>query len=212
MEATASRYEFRVWAEQLGATETLLRALSDPGPIRESVETYLAAATSTEVNAKVRDGLLDVKTLVMTRDGFEQWTPRTKATFPISAEMLSSELFPLWGIEPPPLLRSHFSLEQLIDEVIESQIGLAAVAVEKRRHALTINGCIAEVADVVIADRAIQTAAIESADLAALHEAVVRVGLDLSPNTSYPRIISETLGWSGPNDSPDSSGGANRWP
>jgi hypothetical protein len=147
------------------------------------------------VNAKVRDDLFDVKTLESTRDGFERWSPGNKATFPLSAAWLRAEILPLWQLESPRLLRLDYTSQQLIDEVVDPHPELAAMPVQKLRHAFTLDGCIAEVADVAIGSRALQTAAIESADLDALRASVERTGLTTATNTSYPKIIRETLGW-----------------
>ena len=64
--------------------ELALAALA-PVSISESDETYLL--TSTDLNVKIRDSLLDVKALKKAdRDGLEQWSPVLKTTFPLAPE------------------------------------------------------------------------------------------------------------------------------
>jgi hypothetical protein len=211
MEPIAARYEFRIWGEELDTTIALMRSISTAGATRESVETYLPSRASRAVNTKLRSDLLDVKTLEQTQNGFEQWTPRLKTGFPVSSATLREELFPLWRLESPRLQRTAYTERQLIDEVVDAHDDLESITVEKRRHALTLDGCIAEVAEVVIGQRALQTAAIESADIDALRSAVTRAGLERAQNTSYPQIISATLGWTGTDPTSQTPGQAGSW-
>ena len=190
----SSRFEFRVWAEDLSGVVSRLRLAADAGPTRESDEIYLAAATTVEVNVKVRAGLLDIKLLDTIQDGFERWRPIDKRGFPLPAAWLRQTLFPLWRLEPQ-LERGEYALDEFITEVTARDARLAAVTVHKLRHALSFDGCIAEVADVAVDGLPLQTAAIEAADLEALRTAVDRIGLAASDNTSYPRIIHDVLGW-----------------
>jgi len=209
--ASTSRSEFRVWGENLDGVAARFQSLSPPGPVRESLEVYLVAATTVEVNVKVRADLLDVKTLNAFIDGMEQWTPRTKTDFPVSAEFLAGQLFPLWKLQPPVLARPAYSLEQLIDDVVSPHPDLAAIDVTKRRSAYTVNGCIAEVAEVGLNGRMLQTAAIESVDLSALREAVVMGGLGDFVNTSYPRLIHRLLGMNSSAETSEGSLGDSHW-
>jgi exopolyphosphatase/guanosine-5'-triphosphate,3'-diphosphate pyrophosphatase len=193
---TPSRFEFRVWGEDLSAAGAQLRALSRPGPTRTTDELYLAAVTTAIVNVKVRSDLLDIKTLDLIVDGLEQWHPIEKLEFPVAAGWVQTRLFPLWRLEPPELARSTYTLNMLIDEVVALEPQLAAVAVHKQRHALSLNGCIAEFAEVTIAQRKLQTVALESADPQQLRDSVELAGLGAATNTSYPRAIHSVLGWS----------------
>jgi hypothetical protein len=191
---TAARFEFRAWAGRLGAVGDLLESLSECLDVNETAETYLVATTTVDVNAKVRADLLDIKVLVGVRDVFEQWTVHRKAAFPVAAAVLRDDLFPLLGLAPPALRRDAYSLPQLIDEVVAVEPNLAAVDVTKRRRRYTVNTCAAEIADVAIGDRRLQTVAVESADLPAVREAHRMLGLGRFENVSYPRAIRGTLG------------------
>lgn len=197
MGPTPSRFEFRIWGEDLSAATSGLRSLSHPGPTRTTDEIYLAAATTATVNVKVRSDLLDIKTLELVVDGLEQWHPVEKLEFPVGAGWVETKLFPLWELEPPRLARRTYTVNTLIDELIAPEPHLAAVAVHKRRQGMSLNDCIAEFADVTIAERQLQTAAIESTDSQLLRETVDLVGLTATTNTNYPRAIHSVLGWSG---------------
>lgn len=188
-----ARYEFRVWADRLDELGGRLRPLAEPLEVRESTDTYFVSTSAVDANPKARADLLDIKVLVGVREGFEQWGVRLKAEFPIEAELLRAELFPLLGLTPPLLEREEYSLSQLA-EVVDAHPDLAAVEVTKRRQMHAVNGCIAEITDATIAEHEIQTVAVESTDLSALTDVRRALGLDGHDNVSYPRAIRNVLG------------------
>ena len=194
MDTIEARYEWRIWDDDLGEVDARIRSLSECHGTRHSTETYLVSRADTGVNPKIRDDKLDIKVLVAVEEGYEQWQPRLKATFPVSDELLRTDLFPLLGLEPPRLDRVTYELADFLHDVVDPDPDVAAVEVVKVRHAFTVTGCIAEVADVTIAGRALQTASVESGDLDALGEARRATGLDRYENVSYPRIIRDTVG------------------
>lgn len=189
-----ARFEFRVWGDRLDELGGRLRSLSELLEVRESSETYLVSTEAVDVNPKARADLLDIKTLVGIREGFEQWGVRLKAEFPVDAAVLSNELFPLLGVAPPTLVRSEYTLSQLVDELAAPHPNLAAVEVAKRREMHTVSRCIAEITDATIAGHEQQTVAVESADLDDLRRARRALGLDGHKNVSYPRAIRDALG------------------
>jgi len=193
MHTVEARYEWRVWGRRLDEIDATVRSLSECLGTQESTETYVASAATTSVNPKARADRLDVKVLVATQDGYEQWQPRLKVAFPVTADLLATELFPLLELEAPHLGRKAYSQSQLIETVIDPHPGLTAVRVEKHRRAYEILGCLAEVADVAIAGQSLQTASVESVDLEALREAGRVTGLAARNNVSYPQMIRKTL-------------------
>lgn len=194
MSSIQPRFEFRTWAESLDDVHERIEALSACLAVRESTETYIVSSTTTSANPKVRTGRLDVKVLLAVREGFEQWEPRLKASFPIAAELLREELFPLLALPAPVLQREHYSFESFM-AIVESSDDMSAVKVTKRRQAFTVAECITEFAQVEIAGRKLQTAAIESVDTGALKEARRLTGLDAHDNINYPTVIRQTIGW-----------------
>ena len=194
MSSIQPRFEFRTWAESLDGVRDRIEALSACLATRESSETYIVSSTTTRVNPKVRTGRLDVKVLLAVREGFEQWEPRLKASFPIATELLREELFPLLALPAPVLDREHYSFKSFMG-IIERSDDMSAVEVIKRRRAFTIAECIAEFAQVEIAGRKLQTAAIESVDTGALKEARRLTGLEAYDNINYPTVIKQTIGW-----------------
>jgi len=195
MDTTEPRYEWRAWADRLDEVAARVGALSECHETRRSAEVYIVSRAATDANPKVRDRRLDIKVLRAIRDGFEKWDVHLKSEFPVPAGLLSAQVFPLLGIAPLQLHREQYSPSQLLDELVNPHPDLAAVEVKKRRNSYTVNGCIAEVADVDIGSRHLQTVAVESVDLEALREARRLTGLNRYDNVNYPRAIRQTLGW-----------------
>ncbi len=195
MSPVEPRFEFRAWADRLDAVESRIRALSECHQSRESTETYIVSIAAVNANPKVRENQLDIKVLVATREGFEQWEPRLKASFPIPAVLLRDELFPLLGQPAPALEPGSLSVAEFLDDVVGRCDGVTGVEVAKRRRAFTVNGCITEFADVSIAGVELQTAAVESVDIGALQDARRLTGLDAYDNVNYPTAIKRAIGW-----------------
>ncbi len=188
------RYEFRAFAQNFGMVETKMRKLSKCAMIRESAETYIVSAGNNQNNTKIRDAKMDIKELVEIKDGLERWNPRMKGEFPMSAEMLTKEVFPAFQVEMPALKRDEYTLEQYLSEVIIPHPDLAAVSVFKRRFAFTINGCITEIAQLLINGAAIQTVAVELEDIQAILKAKEILGLTEYENVNYLLGIKRVIG------------------
>ena len=140
------RWEWRTFGERFGEADTRFAAL-EPERVQESDEVYLVS-TESDASVKVRDGLMDVKHLEdVNEDGLEQWIPVMKATFPLPAAEVGSVLAAL-GVAVPPLSRSTYSLDELVDEVVRPNANLLAVPVHKRRERYTLGGCMAELTEV----------------------------------------------------------------
>jgi len=189
-----ARFEFRVWGDRLDGVSDWLGALAEAGEVRESAETYVVSTVALDANPKVRDDLLDIKRLVDVRDGFEQWTVHRKVVFPVGARELADDFFPLLGVAPSSLDREAYTMSDLVDELVAPHPDLAAVDLTKRRQMYMVDACSAEVSQVRIRGRTIQTAAIESTDLDALREVRLGLGLETNDNVSYPRAIRALLG------------------
>ncbi len=178
------RWEWRWFGRRFGPAESRLAALA-PGAVQESSETYLLSGAGD--NVKVRDALMDIKVLrEVDGNGLEQWTPVMKAAFPLPADEVA-KVFAALRLDPPPLRRASYDLEQFIDELAVPSGRIRAVSVQKRRTRYTVGGCMAELSAVVANGRPTRTIAVESEDAAAVNAAVRSLGLDGYVNTSYPR-------------------------
>jgi len=188
------RYEFRTFAQNFGMVETKMRKYSKCEMIRESGEIYIVSAANDLNNTKIRDDKMDIKELVDKKQGLERWNPRMKGGFPMKAEMIKSQVFPAFEVEAPGFKRDEYTLEQYLDELILPHNQLTAVRVFKRRFAFTVNGCITEIAHLLINGAAIQTVAVELEDLDAILKAIDMLGLTEYENTNYLLAIKRIIG------------------
>jgi exopolyphosphatase/guanosine-5'-triphosphate,3'-diphosphate pyrophosphatase len=184
------RWEWRWFGHRFGPAEARLATLT-PGAVQESSETYLLSGTGD--NVKVRDALMDIKVLRETSsDGLEQWTPVMKAGFPLPAAEVV-KVFAALRLDPPPLRRASYDLEQFIAELAVPSGRIRAISVQKRRVRYTVGGCMAELSEVVADGKPTRTIAVESEDPAAVIAAVHSLGLSGYLNTSYPRGLAALL-------------------
>jgi len=153
--------------------------------VQLSRETYLLSGAGD--NVKVRDALMDIKVLrEVNQDGLEQWTPVMKAGFPLPAAEVT-KVFEALRLDPPPLPRASYDLEQFIEELAVPSGRIRAISVQKRRVRYTVGGCMAELSEVVADGKPTRTIAVESEDATAVIAAVRSLGLGGYVNTSYPR-------------------------
>jgi hypothetical protein len=188
------RFEFRAFAQSFGIVEEKMRLQSPVDQIRESLEIYIMSAGNNENNTKVRNDLMDIKVLVQVQKGLEQWNPRMKGQFPMSAEIIKNEVFPAFGVKMPEFKRDAYTLEQYIHEIIKPHPDLAAVNVFKRRMGFTVNGCIAELAEVYVNGARIMTANLESTEVDAILEAKKMIALTDFENVNYLLAIKRVIG------------------
>ena len=188
------RYEFRTFAQNFGIVETNMRKLSKCEMIRESSEIYIVSATNDENNTKIRDNKMDIKVQVERKQGLEQWNPRMKGEFPMKKEIIQRDVFPAFGVTEPQFNRDVYTLEQYLEEIIIPHAQLAAVSVFKRRFAFTINGCIIEIAQLLINGAAIQTVAVELENVDAILKAIDILDLNNYENINYLLAIKRIIG------------------
>lgn len=185
MEKIIPRWEWRTFGDTFGESEKRFAAFT-PEKVRESSEIYILSAVSND-NTKIRDLLMDIKTLQqVNEDGLEQWKPIMKGAFPLPAAEIA-KVFGAFRVEPPAFARTAYTLEQFVNELVKPSRHLRAVDVKKVRTGYTINGCIAEMAEVTADGRKTRTVAIESEDPAKVIATVRELALDRLPNINYLR-------------------------
>lgn len=190
MAAIVPRWEWRTFGSTFGAAEEVFARLT-PGEPKESDELYLFSEPAG--NAKIREDLMDVKVLrEVDANGLERWEPVMKAGFPLAAAEVS-DVFDALRLPPPRLDRASYTLDQLLTEIVGPGNLLRAVKVHKRRVRYRIDGCMAEITEVVAEGRPIRTIAIESEDAAGVIAAVRSAGLGGYVNTSYPKALAALL-------------------
>ncbi len=137
---------------------------------------------------------MDIKVFIEKREGLEQWNPRMKGEFPMQTDLLKREVFPAFGVAAPDFKRVEYTLQEYLDEIIFPHPQLTAVNVFKLRFAFTVNGCIAESAQLLINGAAIQTVAVEHTDITAILKAKEMLGLQEYENVNYLRAIKRIIG------------------
>ncbi len=185
------RYEFRVWAEMLAPLREQLERLASPKKT-VSQETYLVSATTDKCNAKIRADLMDIKILVSEDRGLEQWNPILKATFPLEASVVATQVFPSLQLPPPVLTRSQYTLEEFLGDVMRGEPRITIVDVSKTRYQFSIGVCAAEYAQITLNGIPRDTVAVESVDPDAVLKLVGQLGVR-EANTSYIREIKSAL-------------------
>lgn len=181
------RYEFRVWGADLGTIRKKLEQLATPKETK-SQETYLISSATEKCNAKIRDGLMDIKVLVAEDRGLEQWEPILKAGFPLERSIVAEQVYPNLQLPAPALRKPAYELREFLDEVMRPQPGVTVVEVFKTRYQFSVGSCAAEYAQVTLNGTPQDTVAAESVDPDAVLELVEKLGIS-DTNTSYIREI-----------------------
>lgn len=186
------RWEFRTFTNDLGVAEENIRKHPE-GKTRESDEVYILSEVSMD-NTKVRDDLMDIKTLQqVNEDRLEQWLPIMKGTFPLPVSEIE-KVFKCFKVAVPKFVRSEYTFDQYLKEVIAASSLLKAVNVHKKRTGFTINNTIVEIAEVTVDGKTIKTAAVEMEDPELVIKTVKELGLDKFPNINYLRGLKNLVG------------------
>jgi hypothetical protein len=194
MQEIQARYEFRAFAQNFGLIEEKMRKLSKFEKFRESSEIYILSAENNAHNIKIRHDTLDIKVLVKEEQGLQQWHPKMKTGFPIKIEVVRDEVFSALSVAVPQFKRSEYSFRQYLEDIIQPHPDLTIARVFKRRFGYTIDGCISEIAELLINGAAIKSIAVESLDVGAVMRAKEILGLQEYENVSYPMAIKRILG------------------
>lgn len=186
MGAPADRWEWRAFATDFGDAEARIRSV--PGDVRDSRETYIVSARSS-ANTKIRDGVLDVKLLQrVDHAGLELWTPAMKAPFPLTASALR-EVFTAWGVRAPDIGDGSWPLPRFLDDLVAPRADLAALDVRKTRFLTHVDGCLVEVAELMVDGEPLKTIAVELEDPARVWHTVRALGLSAYENVNYVRAL-----------------------
>lgn len=191
MENVIPRWEYRVFGEAVGRVETAIRAHACTR-ILDSAEDYVLCRTS-EVNVKVRGGLLDVKRLeTVNDDGLELWCPVSKVGFPCPASDIVA-IFLVFGLPRPELPQATYSYDRFIDEAVAACPDLTVVRVVKRRHGFIVRDTFVEIAELTMDGRDDRTAAVEHADPRLALDIARELGLTAHPNLNYVEALKRSL-------------------
>jgi exopolyphosphatase/guanosine-5'-triphosphate,3'-diphosphate pyrophosphatase len=188
------RWEWRTFGDNFNGAKNPFGAYTHDEP-KDSEEVYFLSPATSE-NVKVRDGLMDIKKFQHANaDGLEQWKPVLKHGFPLPANDVKS-VFEILGITLPKLARTEYTQQQFVDELMKPA-GVRVVNVHKTRTRYTVEGCMAEVADVTADGKKTTTIAMELEDAAKVIATVRQLGLDRYENVSYPKGLKRLVGVEG---------------
>lgn len=186
------RWEWRTFGDTFAGAENPF-AVFKAGDTQDSDEVYFLSPATSE-NVKVRDDLMDIKQLQKTNpDGLEQWKPVMKQGFPIPASEVE-KVFAILGVATPKLERAEYTVHQMMEELMRPVAGMRVVNVHKTRTRYTVEGCMAEWAQVTVDGKDTHTIAMELEDGARVIATVHKLGLDRYENISYPRGLKRLVG------------------
>ncbi len=194
MQEIQPRYEFRAFAQNFGRVEEKIRQLSKSERFRESNEIYILSAVNNKNNIKIRYDTLDIKAFVREEKGLQQWSPHLKAEFPLLVAVIRDEVFPSLGVAIQQFNQSEYTAAQFLEDIILPHPELTLARVYKRRFGYSIQGCISEIAELLINGAAIKTVAVESDNIEAVLKAIEELGLQEYENVNYLLAIKRILG------------------
>ena len=196
-EASKPRFEFRSFGQNFEAAGKRMARLSMPVPEkfweRHSDEIYIMSRTNDVNNTKIRDGKMDIKTLVQTVDGLEQWNPLMKGEFPMLSEILKNEVFIAFHVSTPDLLKEQYSYDEFMSMITE-HADLQAVRVHKQRCGYLVNDVICETGIVFINGAKVETINLESTDVQLIKQTIKEIGLQGVENINYLQAIKRVVG------------------
>ena len=192
---TQARYEFRTWGKTLEDVKKRLLQLATPRHTETSEETYLISAVTDKCNAKIRHGMIDIKSLIEKKDGLERWRPLLKIGFPLKSSVIANDIFPNLNVQSPQLPKTEYGKAEFLNEVMSSQSQIAIVPVSKTRLQFTLKECQAEFASIGINGIALDTVAVEDSNFYAVWQLIREVGISGAANVNYIRQIKRVLGW-----------------
>lgn len=189
------RYEFRVFGNHLEEIERNIYDFSSLEQTREMHSIYLLAAGNPNHNIKIREGVMDIKTLEQEQDGLEQWNPILVGEFPLKSEVIKSVVFAALGTHSPVFDREEYTLQQFIDELIAVDPDITIAYVCKKRDAFTVGKCITEIAEIKVNGATIKTICIEAEDPKKVLKVKKKLHVDEEMNNvNYPLALKRIMG------------------
>lgn len=196
-ETTKPRFEFRTFGQSFEEEHYRMSRLSEPVPEkiweRYSEEIYIMSSSNEINNTKVRDGKMDIKTLVRSQEGLEQWNPLMKTEFPISSKILIDEVFPAFQVSEPKLINETYTFSEY-KKLIDNHSDLQAVRVNKYRLGYIVYKTICEFATVLINGAKVMTISTESTEIVDIKKTMSNVGLNEYENINYLQAIKRVIG------------------
>ncbi|MCI4679169.1 hypothetical protein K9U39_05850 [Rhodoblastus acidophilus] len=188
------RWEWRTFGPDLAEIGAKF-GLAFEAPAHCGEELYLAHVRSPH-NAKIRDGLLDVKRLKATAaSGLELWEVALKQGFPLSATNIR-DFFEVLDLAPPVARRPSYDLEDFLERIVGRDPAFRAVPVKKSRRSFLTGACRAELVRLEIAGAVWMSFCVENESLDRVEAALRKLDLDTVANISFPKFLRSLPLWS----------------
>ena len=186
------RWEWRTFGENFGVSEEKIKAY-ELGNFKKSSEKYILSANSNE-NCKVRDELMDIKSLQQINDDkLEQWYPTLKEGFPLSQETITMLCKDFFKVEVPAMDKDAYDFEAYI-ELCKSVKDLVVVDVYKERSIYVINEAIVEIAETKFNGVPMRTICVEHTDPENVINVVRMLEADKFENINYIQAMKKAVG------------------
>ncbi|ARN83206.1 hypothetical protein [Methylocystis bryophila] len=186
-EGPPPRWEWRCFAASLAELEAKIGASAQVSS-RHSEELYLANARSPH-NAKIRDGLLDVKRLkAIAATGLELWEVVLQQGFPLSASTIDF-FFAVLDLAPAAPCRQSYPMDAFLADVIGADPAFRTVKIAKARRVFSFCRCRTEFSRLLIDGVSQETFCIEDEMPERIEAALEKLGLNPAANTNYPKFF-----------------------
>ena len=188
------RWEWRTFGKDFGESEAKIKA-HEQGDFKKSSEKYILTVKTSKENCKIRDDLMDIKSLqAVNEDNLEQWYPTMKESFPMKKETIEKLFKEFFQVEVPDFKRDEYTYDQYLEELVKPTEGLQIVDVYKERYIYVINEAIVEIADAKFNGVPDRTICVEHIDPAVVMKTVRELGLEGMPNINYIRAMKRAVG------------------
>ena len=186
------RWEWRTFGENFGVTEEKIKAY-ELANFKKSEEKYILSRNSNE-NCKIRDDLMDIKSLQQINDDkLEQWYPTLKEGFPLSQETITMLCKDFFKVEVPAMDKEAYDFEAYI-ELCKTVKDLVVVDVYKERSIYVINEAIVEIAETKFNGVPMRTICVEHTDPENVINVVRMLGADHFENINYIQAMKKAVG------------------
>ena len=186
------RWEWRTFGDNFGVSEEKIKSY-EMGNFKKSSEKYILSRNSNE-NCKVRDELMDIKSLQQINDDkLEQWYPTLKEGFPLSQETITMLCKDFFKVEVPAIDKEAYDFEAYI-ELCKSVKDLVVVDVYKERSIYVINEAIVEIAETKFNGVPMRTICVEHTDPENVINVVRMLEADKFENINYIQAMKKAVG------------------
>lgn len=186
------RWEWRTFGDNFGVSEEKIKSY-EMGNFKKSSEKYILSRNSNE-NCKVRDELMDIKSLQQVNDDkLEQWYPTLKEGFPLSQETITMLCKDFFKVEVPAMDKEAYDFEAYI-ELCKTVKDLVVVDVYKERSIYVINEAIVEIAETTFNGVPMRTICVEHTDPENVINVVRMLGAENFENINYIQAMKKAVG------------------